>query len=531
MSFPTKQNPTNSPTRSPTPGPSYPLPTVVPTDVPTPYVFPSASPTISFAPTDSIAPTDLATLSANPSHSPTVTRFKVITTSCYCRYPFRGISNSQLEARFEAMVSIWTKAITAMIPKENWGVRVVRVGNRDVRRHLSTSRGLDEEGTIEIEVELTRTTTCESDDGCTQEEQDAALQSGFEVLEDVTQTATNGELIAKILGEAESAGLSDVFSDVSVDEVETDQPEIDIQDPTPFPSISPPKVCNDSPFFFDILENGNYTTKKCEWVSLVAELVPERCALPGVSDHCPDTCDTCEFCFDSKKPFQFITFSGTTKRKTCARVSTVDAETKLKRCSKGGIADTCRNSCNNCCINSLNDSFKSTFLLENVPGKSQDCRWLRKKGIRRMKNCGFGDVMSKCPGTCNACSKLENDDNFTFKLSGNETMVSKSCDWLNKGGPKRIRRRASYCSPGGEFYDSEIRRHCKSSCSYVGFCPVDDVDFTFKLGKKGVDVSCRWLSSNKKKLTRRRAEYCDIRGAFYDEEIRINCARGCGLCE
>ena len=163
------------------------------------------------------------------------------------------------------MRAIWLAAVTATIPnKDEWGVTRILVGDYDARRRLQiTARILEDGGgTVEVEVELTNTVTCASTDGCTDDESNAALASGNQVLTDVSASAASGELMTNIINESQGTDLVDTFTASTVDDVITTAPEIEIIDPTPFPTPTPPtssptaSTCNDSSLKFEILNNG-----------------------------------------------------------------------------------------------------------------------------------------------------------------------------------------------------------------------------------------------------------------------------------
>lgn len=456
-------------------------------------------------------------------------RFQVITTKCYCRYPFRGIDPNVLAARLEAMKAIWLAAVTATIPnKDEWGVTRIIVGDYDARRRLQiTARILDESGTVEVEVELTNTVTCASTDGCTDDEQNAALSSGNQVLADVSASAASGELMTNIINESQGTDLVDTFTASSVDDVITIAPEIEIIDPTPFPTPTPPtssptaSKCNDSSLKFEVLNNGNILSKSCDWVARKSTTL--RCDLPGVSSHCPKTCGTCNTCIDGTNMFVF-----NDNDKMCSTwIANANAKNKMKRCSKIGIADTCRVSCNNCCSSSGEDQSWSTFTMDSFPEKRKTCFWLNEKELRKYRYCQYADVRTRCPSACNSCGNPVEDDSFTFSLrSGNKV----TCSWLDKANSRE--RRSRYCLPGGQYYSPDIRSKCADSCGLTTIsCIMDKSNFTFKLGTSDESVSCSWLTKNSAKTEIRRKNYCVFGGEYFDEQIRSNCYKSCGLCQ
>lgn len=484
---------------------------------------------MSFKPTATSSPSATATLSPRPSDAPTVNRFQVITTKCYCRYPFRGIDPNVLAARLEAMRAIWLAAVTATIPnKDEWGVTRIIVGDYDARRRLQiTARILEDGGAVEVEVELTNTVTCASTDGCTDDERNAALASGNQVLTDVSASAASGELMTNIINESQGTDLVDTFTASTVDDVITTAPEIEIIDPTPFPTPTPPtssptaSTCNDSSLKFEILNDGKILSKNCDWVARKSTTF--RCDLPGVSSHCPKTCGTCDTCIDGTNMFVF-----NDNDKMCSTwIANANAKNKMKRCSKTGIADTCRVSCNNCCSSGGEDQSLATFTMDSIPEKKNSCSWLSQKELRKYRYCQYADVRIQCPSACNSCGNPVEDDSFTFRLrSGNEV----KCSWFTDA--KTRERRARYCLPGGQYYSPDIRSKCADSCGFTPgkFCISDKSDFTFQLGTSGESVSCSWLKTNSAKTELRRKKYCVFGGEYFDEQIRSNCYSSCGLC-
>jgi len=139
------------------------------------------------------------------------------------------------------MVALFTKAIQDLIPNkaDDWGVRIVSVGKRDVRRLLSTSRDLQGDDTIDFKVVFTNTNICEIDDELDEDCLRDLYQAALVVLNGLLKTAMSGELISAIFELAKAAGLYDLLSELILDNVETQGPQTEVVDSSPFPSSSP----------------------------------------------------------------------------------------------------------------------------------------------------------------------------------------------------------------------------------------------------------------------------------------------------
>ena len=227
-----------TPTQSPTKGPTK-NPTKSPTTSPTALYWPSAGPTVTQKP--SMADTE------KPTGKPTeLQRFQVLKPKCYCRSPLRGISSTEVSLRFSLMVAIWEAAVTAALgpDKSNWKTTVISMGNRDVRRRglleisstsddgvQLTTRFLQNNDEIMVEYELSTTIVCESLSGCSENDQNAALQSSVDTASQLEVAVTTGSLTQALVTETqvvfEQAGLVDIPTLV-VDEVEAEVPPVEI---------------------------------------------------------------------------------------------------------------------------------------------------------------------------------------------------------------------------------------------------------------------------------------------------------------
>lgn len=443
------------------------------------------------------------------SLSPSVKRFQVVTTTCLCTYPFLGISQEQLSARFDAMIALWTKAITAKVPKDQWGVRIVRVGNRDVRaRRLSlqgTISNRDLQSTvIDVEVEFTNINICESTDGCTESDVSESYQEGLNVIATVVESVESGALVETIREEANSLGLADLVSEISINQVLTDEPQTEIVDPTPFPStdvtsapsVSPPSPngpspqrCDDSPFKFKVKFNGKKKSKTCEWV---ARHPSWKCQLEGVSSHCPQSCGTCGICSDSMVQFIVDSNNATAADKSCEWVARKNTE---MRCSIPGIAETCRSTCDNCCSDSA-VTFSLTF---NGNELVKTCEWVARMNTE--ERCAVPEASYNCPKTCGTCC-TDSSHPLSFTYNGNE--IEKTCEWA-----ARLNTEERCSVP-------EISLNCPRTCETC--CNDVPYEFSFIFNGKQLTRNCEWVARVNT------VERCTV------PKVASNCAKTCGSC-
>jgi hypothetical protein len=343
----------------------------------------------------------------------------------------KGILQEELNAQFDAIVDILTKAISAKVSDESWKVQIIRVAGRNVRklRLLLEERFLQND-IIDVEVELTKVNICLSDDGCTDDDVNQSREEGLNALSNVVESVASGTLVQQIQEEAAAAGLSDALSTISIDEVVTEEPQTEVVDPTPFPSkdvTSPPSAspsstlvnywCDDSPFRFKVRYSGQTKFKSCTWV---ARHPGWKCQLEGVSAHCPSTCETCKACSDSTSRFILLyDDDGISKSlKSCDWVARKDTEA---RCAIPGISQTCRSTCRTCCMDSMDD-FTFTF---NGNQLTKPCEWVAR--INTKERCQVSVVSFHCPQTCGTCC-IDSMDELTFTFNGNE--LTKPCGWV-----------------------------------------------------------------------------------------------------
>jgi len=103
--------------------------------------------------------------------------------------------------------------------------------------------------------------------------------------------------------------------------------------------------CKDSPLVIEVeLPNKTKKDKDCDWVKRWSTNI--RCALPGIRNSCPLTCESCSVCADSTLKLN-ITKGNKKIKKTCDWVKRRDSK-RAKRCAYFGVSDTCRKACNNC---------------------------------------------------------------------------------------------------------------------------------------------------------------------------------------
>lgn len=456
------------------------------------------------------------------TQSPSKALLQIVTTRCYCRSPFRGITQSDLQNRFAAIVALLEAVMKKVLgsDRSNWGTRVVRVGNRDVRR-LSKARigeifAAADEDSVEVEYEFTNSRECYSDDGCNEEEQNTSVTEGLDVLSTVEDSISSGEFTQTLIQDAAEVGLTEL-STVSVTEVETVEPEVEVIESTAYPTASPTfSTCSDSPLRFSVMKDGIEIKRSCSWV---ANHPNAKCALEGVRSHCPKTCWRCGHCIDSSLNFQF-TFNGNTSYRSCAFMETDTAN----RCSINGIANTCRQTCSTCVPVTLSPSVVPTAVTPSPtssntspPGicKDSSFRFLVEKDntlIRRYcswvatfpnDRCGLDGVTSHCPSTCNTCNTCV-DSSLRFRFLANGNDIFRECSWVAR---KLTTKR---CGISG------ISDTCRQTC---GTCCVDSSErFSFTYNGTKIKRSCDW-ASRLDTITR-----CVV------PEVSENCPVTCGKC-
>ena len=102
------------------------------------------------------------------------------------------------------------------------------------------------------------------------------------------------------------------------------------------------RSCEDSPFRFKVVKNGNRFTRDCIWVSKRA--TKSRCRLGGVKGQCPSTCGTCSNCVDSNSRIQFK-YNNKKITRDCIWVANKNTQ---GRCKIPGMEYTCRVTCSTC---------------------------------------------------------------------------------------------------------------------------------------------------------------------------------------
>jgi len=112
--------------------------------------------------------------------------------------------------------------------------------------------------------------------------------------------------------------------------------------PTVGMSCIPGPGCEDSPSRFKFPKNGKLVTKSCEWAARKNTI--ERCAISGVGETCPLTCETCETCADSPLRIK-ISIEGEMKTRSC---EWAEKKNTIERCAFDGMAESCRVTCGSC---------------------------------------------------------------------------------------------------------------------------------------------------------------------------------------
>lgn len=388
--------------------------------------------------------------------------------------------------------------------RSNWGTRVVRVGNIDVRR-LSMAKLIEianEEDSVDVEYEFSSSRECYSVDGCDEEEQSSSNEEGLTLLSTVENAVSSGAFTQALVEGALEAGLTEL-SNVVVEEVVTEAPVIEVIEITPYPSPAPIATsnCSDSPLRFKVKPYSSVVRRYCIWA---ANDPIVRCAVEGVPSHCPLTCGSCNTCIDSSMRFKVN--SKIEDFKSC---DWVGRKNVARRCSMHGVSDTCRDTCETCPITtppsiapapplaSCSDSpmrFKVQF---NGKLISKNCSWVSNHP--NMK-CGLQGVPSHCPATCGSCGTCI-DSSVRFQIGDNESFTS--CEWVGRKVSLR-------CGMEG------ISDTCRNTC---GICCADSSDkFTFTLYGKTLNKSCDWAGRTETFIR------CKI------AEVASNCPKTCGNC-
>ena len=115
--------------------------------------------------------------------------------------------------------------------------------------------------------------------------------------------------------------------------------------PAPVASSSSPTgapSCSDTSFRFRLRKNGKMISRGCSWVKNKA--TRKRCSLGGVSSMCPLTCNSCTPCIDGSSRYRFP-WNGRMITRDC---SWVNNKQTLQRCAVPGMSETCRVTCNSC---------------------------------------------------------------------------------------------------------------------------------------------------------------------------------------
>ena len=100
--------------------------------------------------------------------------------------------------------------------------------------------------------------------------------------------------------------------------------------------------CADSSLRFQLRWNGRKIARDCNWVANKA--TKKRCAVDGVSQMCPDTCESCSTCEDSSARFKLL-WNGKKISRDCFWVGN---RATRSRCAVEGVAEACRSTCEEC---------------------------------------------------------------------------------------------------------------------------------------------------------------------------------------
>ena len=438
--------------------------------------------------------------------------------------PFRGISEADLQARFSAIVAMLKAVMEKVLgpDRSNWGTKVVRVGNRDVRS-LPKARLLEiladvaeDEDSVEVEYEFSNSRECYSEDGCDDAEQETSVNEGLEILSTVESSISSGEFQEILVEDSEEAGLTEL-TNATVEEVETEAPEVEIIEITPFPTPSTPSptysTCADSTLRFKVLQDNEYINRSCDWV---ARHPNAKCSLDGVKSHCPNTCWSCGTCQDSSLNFRF-TYNGSTEYRSCSFIETDPGE----RCSIDGVSNTCRETCSICAVvtspPTASPVATTTAPTTSAPTVCSDSPHRFKvvkdgKTIRRVcswvanhpgAKCLLDGVSSHCPSTCGTCDTCA-DSSMQFRFVVGDNDKYRTCEWVARKSTKWR------CAMDG------IADSCRKTC---GTCCGDSSDrFSFEYNGKRITRACVW-AANKDTANR-----CAV------SEVTANCPYTCGEC-
>jgi hypothetical protein len=114
--------------------------------------------------------------------------------------------------------------------------------------------------------------------------------------------------------------------------------------PTSDPTPASPTVtsCSDSTLRFRLTWNDKKISRGCTWVANKSTNL--RCAVEGVSEHCPNACSSCSTCKDSTVRFK-LAWNDKKISRGCTWVA--NKSTNL-RCAVEGVSDSCRSTCGTC---------------------------------------------------------------------------------------------------------------------------------------------------------------------------------------
>ncbi len=112
---------------------------------------------------------------------------------------------------------------------------------------------------------------------------------------------------------------------------------------TPAPAAPPTSSsCDNSTLRLKIPWNGRLVMRDCTWVANRATI--QRCAVPGISAACRDTCGACNICQDSTLRLK-IPWNGRLIMRDCTWVAN---RATIQRCAVPGVAEACAKTCGLC---------------------------------------------------------------------------------------------------------------------------------------------------------------------------------------
>jgi hypothetical protein len=212
--------------------------------------------------------------------------------------------------------------------------------------------------------------------------------------------------------------LPTMLPSVPPSENPTNSPTVSIK-PSPSPSAAPSfkatvkspfnSICVDVEGKFKITDvEVGVINRNCDWAG--KKDIDFRCALDGVAEKCPVTCETCasnypsispipgKACADSELRLRFKTKRGKNISRYCSWVRNKDTDS---RCKIEGVAAACPETCGTCNIckdPAANVRFRFTYLGEEI---LKNCDFINRVPSKIWKRCQSSNNI--CRESCKAC--------------------------------------------------------------------------------------------------------------------------------